>query len=52
MLKDCIVCNRPIPRGEVNFCCPGCSAVYTIIEKLNLEGAEKDKRLKQLLEGV
>ena len=52
MLKDCIVCNRPIPEGEVNFCCPGCSAVYTIIEKLNLEGAEKDKRLKQLLEGV
>ncbi len=41
-----------MPSGETQFCCPGCAAVHTIIEQLNLEGAAKDERVAQLLEGV
>lgn len=52
MSGGCIVCSRPVPRGELQFCCPGCAAVHTIIEQLNLEGAAKDERITQLLEGV
>ena len=52
MSSGCIVCGRAVPRGETQYCCPGCAAVYTIIEQLNLEGAAKDERVAQLLEGV
>ncbi|MFL2859918.1 MAG: cation transporter, partial [Pontiellaceae bacterium] len=52
MSSGCKVCGRPVPRGEKQYCCPGCAAVYTIIEQLNLEGAAKDERVAQLLEGV
>ena len=52
MSNGCIVCDRPLPFGANKFCCPGCSAVFSIIEKLNLEGSEKDERISQLLEGV
>ena len=52
MSNGCIVCGRTLPLGETKFCCPGCSAVFSIIEKLNLEGSEKDERISQLLEGV
>ena len=52
MSSSCIVCSRPVPKGETQYCCPGCAAVYTIIEQLNLEGAAKDERVAQLLEGV
>ena len=52
MSNGCIVCGRSLPLGAPKFCCPGCSAVFSIIEKLNLEGSEKDERISQLLEGV
>ena len=52
MSSGCIVCGRAVPRGETHYCCLGCAAVYTIIEQLNLEGAAKDERVAQLLEGV
>ena len=52
MQNGCIACSRAVPAGETRFCCPGCSAVYTIVEQLNLEGAAKDERVAQLLEGV
>ena len=52
MSSGCIVCGRPVSSGETQFCCPGCAAVHTIIEQLNLEGAAKDERVAQLLEGV
>ena len=52
MSNGCIVCGRSLPLGATKFCCPGCSAVFSIIEKLNLEGSEKDERISQLLEGV
>lgn len=52
MAEHCIVCNRSVPGGEGDFCCPGCAAVYTIVGKMGLEGAERDERITQLLEGV
>lgn len=52
MQDGCIVCGRAIPAEETTFCCPGCAAVHTIVEQLNLEGAAKDERVAQLLEGV
>jgi heavy metal translocating P-type ATPase len=41
-----------VPGGEGDFCCAGCSAVYDIIGQLELEGAARDERIAQLLEGV
>ena len=41
MSNGCIVCGRSLPLGETKFCCPGCSAVFSIIEKLNLEGSKR-----------
>ena len=52
MADHCIVCNRTVPGGEGDFCCPGCAAVYTIIGKMGLEGSARDERITQLLEGV
>lgn len=52
MAEHCIVCNRTVPGGEGDFCCPGCGAVYTIVGKMGLDGAERDERITQLLEGV
>ncbi len=52
MSEKCIVCNRSVPGGEGEFCCPGCAAVYTIVGKMGLEGSERDERIAQLLEGV
>ncbi len=52
MAEHCIVCNRSVPGGGGDFCCPGCAAVYTIIGKMELDGAERDERIAQLLEGV
>ena len=52
MADHCIVCNRTVPGGDGEFCCPGCAAVYTIIGKMGLEGSERDERIAQLLEGV
>jgi heavy metal translocating P-type ATPase len=52
MADHCIVCNRSVPGGDGDFCCPGCAAVHTIIGKMGLEGAERDERIAQLLEGV
>ncbi|MBN2161705.1 MAG: heavy metal translocating P-type ATPase [Pontiellaceae bacterium] len=52
MADRCIVCNRKVPGGEGDFCCPGCAAVHTIVGKMGLEGAERDERIIQLLEGV
>ncbi len=52
MSDHCIVCNRSVPGGDGDFCCPGCAAVHTIIGKMGLEGAERDERIAQLLEGV
>ncbi|MDZ8119456.1 heavy metal translocating P-type ATPase [Pontiella agarivorans] len=52
MADHCIVCNRTVPGGEGDFCCPGCAAVHVIIGKMELEGAERDERIAQLLEGV
>uniref|UniRef100_UPI003565DADF heavy metal translocating P-type ATPase n=1 Tax=Pontiella sp. TaxID=2837462 RepID=UPI003565DADF len=52
MADHCIVCNRTVPGGEGDFCCPGCAAVHVIIGKMGLEGAERDERMAQLLEGV
>ncbi len=52
MADHCIVCNRSVPGGEGDFCCPGCAAVHVIIGKMGLEGAARDERIAQLLEGV
>ncbi len=52
MAEHCIVCNRSVPGGEGDFCCPGCAAVHTIVGKMGLEGVERDERITQLLEGV
>ncbi len=52
MADHCIVCNRTVPGGDGDFCCPGCAAVHTIIGKMGLEGSERDERIAQLLEGV
>ena len=52
MADHCIVCNRSVPGGEGEFCCPGCAAVFTIVGKMGLEGSERDERIAQLLEGV
>ncbi len=52
MSDHCILCNRSVPGGDGEFCCPGCAAVYTIIGKMELEGSERDERIAQLLEGV
>ncbi len=52
MAEHCIVCNRRVPGGGGDFCCPGCAAVHTIIGKMGLEGAARDERIQQLLEGV
>ncbi|QBG47935.1 cation-translocating P-type ATPase [Verrucomicrobia bacterium S94] len=52
MADHCIVCNRTVPGGEGDFCCPGCAAVHVIIGKMELDGAERDERIAQLLEGV
>ena len=50
MKKTCKICDRLVPSIEDEFCCAGCSAVFSIIEKLNLEGSERDERIKMLLE--
>ncbi|VGO20961.1 heavy metal translocating P-type ATPase [Pontiella sulfatireligans] len=52
MADRCIVCNRSVPGGAGEFCCPGCAAVYTIVGKMGLEGSERDERIQSLLEGV
>lgn len=52
MADHCIVCNRSVPGGDGDFCCPGCAAVHVIIGKMGLDGAERDERIAQLLEGV
>jgi heavy metal translocating P-type ATPase len=41
-----------VPGGDGEFCCPGCAAVHVIIGKMGLEGAQRDERIAQLLEGV
>ncbi|MEA2067915.1 MAG: heavy metal translocating P-type ATPase [Verrucomicrobiota bacterium] len=52
MADHCIVCNRSVPGGDGEFCCPGCAAVHTIVGKMGLDGSERDERIAQLLEGV
>ena len=52
MKKKCIICSRDVPHPKDNFCCQGCSAVYSIVSKLELTGAARDERIKMLLEGV
>ena len=52
MKKSCIVCSRSVPRGGGDFCCAGCGAVYNIVGQLELDGAARDERISQLLEGV
>lgn len=52
MADRCIVCNRSVPGGDGEFCCPGCAAVHTIVGKMGLDGSERDERIAQLLEGV
>ena len=50
MKKKCIICSRDVPHPKDNFCCQGCSAVYSIVSKLELTGAARDERIKMLLE--
>ena len=52
MADHCIVCNRSVPGGDGEFCCPGCAAVYTIVGKMGLDGSARDERIQALLEGV
>jgi P-type E1-E2 ATPase len=52
MPDRCIVCDRSVPGGDGEFCCPGCAAVYTIVGKMGLDGAARDERVQALLEGV
>lgn len=52
MAEHCIVCDRSVPGGAGEFCCPGCAAVYTIVGKMGLDGSARDERIAQLLEGV
>jgi heavy metal translocating P-type ATPase len=52
MADHCIVCNRSVPGGDGEFCCPGCAAVYSIVGKMGLDGSARDERITALLEGV
>ncbi len=52
MAERCIVCNRSVPGGAGEFCCPGCAAVYSIVGKMGLDGSARDERIAQLLEGI
>lgn len=52
MADRCIVCNRGVPGGAGEFCCPGCAAVWTIVGRMGLEGSARDERIAGLLEGV
>ena len=52
MNPTCKICYREVPNKKDEFCCPGCAAVYEIVNQLELEGAAKDERIKMLLEGV
>jgi heavy metal translocating P-type ATPase len=52
MAEHCIVCDRSVPGGAGEFCCPGCAAVHTIVGKMGLDGSARDERISQLLEGV
>lgn len=51
-MKSCIVCSREVHDSEGQFCCPGCQAVYTIINQLGLSGQEREDRIQLLLKGV
>ena len=52
MKKTCKICYRQVPNKNDDFCCPGCAAVYSIINELELKGSAKDERIAMLLEGV
>ena len=46
MNPTCKICYREVPNKKDEFCCPGCAAVYEIVNQLELEGAAKDERIK------
>lgn len=52
MDRPCKVCSRSIGSGPGEFCCPGCAAVFEIVEHMTLSGAERSDRIEALLKGV
>ena len=52
MDRPCKVCGRSIGSGPGDFCCPGCAAVFDIVEHMALSGAERSDRIEALLKGV
>ena len=52
MDRPCKVCARSIGNGPGDFCCPGCAAVFDIVEHMTLSGAERSDRIDALLKGV
>ena len=45
MKKKCIICSRDVPHPKDNFCCQGCSAVYSIVSKLELTMARRENKM-------
>ncbi|MCF7972681.1 MAG: heavy metal translocating P-type ATPase [Phycisphaerae bacterium] len=52
MDRPCKVCTRSIGQGPGEFCCPGCAAVFEIVEHMALSGPERSDRINALLKGV
>ncbi len=52
MDRPCKVCGRAIGQGPGEFCCPGCAAVFDIVEHMSLSGSERSDRIEALLKGV
>lgn len=48
----CILCGRSVADDVVQFCCPGCAAIYQIVESMALSGVERDERVQALLTGI
>jgi len=50
--NECILCGRGIEDDLVQFCCPGCAAIYQIVENMALSGVARDERVQALLQGI
>lgn len=43
-MASCIICNRPTHKGQ-SYCCPGCEAVHTVINSMELDGDEREQKV-------
>ncbi len=50
--NQCILCGRGIADDIVQFCCPGCAAIYQIVENMSLSGVAREERVQALLRGI